>query len=191
MKKILYVLLLTVSVTNLCLSQETEFKFTKEGFTDYVVISCEGKTQSDLYKKTIDWVSTAYKNPKEVIKAQIENDYIRIEGFKSNMLCIKSLGILHCFDVRYQIEISFKDGRYKFDVIRVEQYTAPTQYLSGGWSDFPIDGDIGKIYFKENGEIKSTFKSFPYAFHSTFNGLNKDLESFLKSELIPSKKDDW
>ncbi len=191
MKKIIYTLLMTASFTNLCLSQETEFKFAKEGFTDYVVTNCEGKTQSDLYKKTLDWISTTYKNPKEVIKAQIENDYIRIEGFKSNMLCIKSLGILTCFDVRYQIEISFKDGRYKFDVTRVEQYSSPSQYSSGGWSDFPINGDIGKAYFKESGEIRSMFKLYPEAFQSTFNGLNKDLESFLKSEAIPSKKGNW
>jgi hypothetical protein len=190
MKKIIYILLVTVLVTNLSFSQETEFKFTKEGFTDYVVTNCEGKTQSDLYKKTLDWVSTTYKNPKEVIKAQIENDYIRIEGFKSSMLCIKSLGIMTCFDVRYQIEISFKDGRYKFDVTRIEQYSPSSQYSSGGWSDFPINTDL-KGYFKESGEIRSMFKLYPDAFQSTFNGLNKDLESFLKSESIPSKKGNW
>ena len=132
-----------------------------------------------------------YKNPKEVIKAQIENEYIRIEGFKSNMLCIKSLGILNCSDVRFQIEISFKDGRYKFDVIRLEEYIKPSQFSSGGWSDFPINGAIGKAYFKENGEIRPMFKLYPDAFQSTFNDISKELESFLKSESIPSKKGDW
>lgn len=190
MKKNIYILIVTILFTNLSFGQETEFKFTKDGFTDYVVTNCEGKSQSDLYKKTLDWVSTTYKNPKEVIKAQIENDYIRIEGFKSKMLCMKSLGIMNCFDVRYQIEISFKDGRYKFDVIRIEQYIAPSQYSSGGWHDFLIGEDL-KGYFKENGEIKSMFKLYPDALQSTFNGLNKDLENFLKSESIPSKKGDW
>ena len=190
MRKIIYTLILTTLFTKTCFSQETEFKFTKEGFTDYVVTNCEGKTQSDLYKKTLDWISTTYKNPKEVIKAQIENEYIRIEGFKSSMLCIKSLGILTCLDVRYQIEISFKDGRYKFDVIRVEQYSSPSKYSSGGWFDFPINGDE-KACFKESGEIRPMFKLYPEAFQSTFNGLNKDLENFLKSESIPSKKDNW
>ncbi len=185
MKKNIYILLVTVLVTNLSFSQETEFKFTKEGFTDYVVTNCEGKTQSDLYKKTLDWVSTTYKNPKEVIKAQIENDYIRIEGIKSNMLCVIS-GASSCFDVRYQIEISFKDGRYKFDVTKIEQYAPPSRV----WLDIPINGDF-KGYFKESGEIKPMFKLLPDAFQSTFNGLNKDLESFLKSESIPSKKGNW
>jgi hypothetical protein len=78
MKKILLVLLMLAGFYSN--AQETEFKFAKEGFTDYVVGTVEGKTAQELYKKTLDWVSVTYKNPKEVIKAQIENDYIRIEG---------------------------------------------------------------------------------------------------------------
>ena len=54
MKKILLVLLLINGIVN---AQETEFKFTKDGFTDFVVISIEGKTASELFKKTLDWVS--------------------------------------------------------------------------------------------------------------------------------------
>ena len=92
MNKILLLLLMLVSFYSN--AQETEFKCTKEGFTDYIVGIVEGKTSQELYKKTLDWVSYTYKNPKEVIKAQIENDYIRIEGAKSNLLCIKSLGLL-------------------------------------------------------------------------------------------------
>jgi hypothetical protein len=188
MKKSLLLILFIAGFAN---AQETEFKFTKDGFTDFVVVNVDGKNQQELYKKALDWLQVTYKNPKEVIKAQIKNDYVRIEGFKSNMLCIKSLGILTCFDVRYQIEISFKDGRYKFDVTRIEQYSPPSQYSSGGWSDFPINGDIGKAYFKKSGEIRSMFKLYPDAFQSTFNGLNKDLKSFLKSETIPSKIEEW
>jgi|688.fasta_scaffold539544_1 hypothetical protein len=191
MKKIYFTLLVTIFFTSLCYCQETEFKFTKEGFTDYVVTNCEGKTQSDLYKKTIDWISTTYNNPKEVIKAQIENNYIRIEGIKSKMLCSKPLLTLFCFDARYQIEISFKEGRYKFDVISIEFYTAPNQYTKGGWTDLPINSDFLKNYYKESGEIKPAAKLYPDAFQSTFNGLNKDLENFLKSESLPSKNDNW
>ena len=92
MKKIIYFLLATISISNLSFSQETEFKFDKEGFTDFVVTQCEGKTQAELYKKALDWVSVTYKNPKEVIKAQIENDYIRIEGSSNSLICLNILG---------------------------------------------------------------------------------------------------
>jgi hypothetical protein len=182
MKKSLLLILFIAGFAN---AQETEFKFTKDGFTDFVVINIEGKNQQELYKKALDWLQVTYKNPKEVIKAQIENDYVRIEGIRSSMFCMKSLGMLNCLDGKYQIEISFKDGKYKFDVISVEHKS------TYGWSAFLINGDIGQAYFKENGEIRSAFKLYPDAFQSTFNDLNKDLESFLKSETIPSKTEEW
>ena len=80
MKKILLLVLLTFST--LSFGQETEFKFTKNGFTDFVVTTIENKTQQELYKKTLDWIQVTYKNPKEVLLAQIENDYIRFEGIQ-------------------------------------------------------------------------------------------------------------
>lgn len=171
-------------------AQETEFKFTKEGFTDYVVGNVEGKTAQELYKKTLDWVSYTYKNPKEVIKAQIENDYIRIEGAKSNMLCIKTLGLLNCSNIRYLIEISFKDGKYKFDLTKLEQYTPPSQYtVTSGWSEVGLAQT--SVYYKDSGELKSFFKLYPTAIETEFNSLNISLKDFLKSDAIPSKKTEW
>lgn len=187
MKKIIIILILLVSI--LGFSQESEFKFTKDGFTDYVVGTVPNKTAAELYKKTLDWVSVTFNTPKEVIKAQIENDYIRIEGTKKSMLCIKALGSLICNDGRYQIEISLKDGKYKFDVISLEQYSSPNQYSAGGWSAFPLAVVNG--YFKENGEIRNVFKLYPEEIQTTFNDLNVGLKTFLSSDNIPSKKSDW
>ena len=188
MRKI--VLVLTMAVSLYSNAQETEFKFTKDGFTDYVVGTVEGKTAQELYKKTLDWVSITYKNPKEVIKAQIENDYIRIEGFKSNMLIVKSLGFTHYRDARYQIEISLKDGKYKFDLTKLEEYIAPSQYSSiSGWYEVAITNTSG--YYKENGDLRSVFRLYPSAIETEFNSLNTSLKEFLKSENIPSKKSDW
>lgn len=66
------ILLLVLSVFSLGHSQESEFKFTKDGLTDFVVSPVNGKTQSELYKKALDWVSYSFKEPGEVIKANIE-----------------------------------------------------------------------------------------------------------------------
>mgnify|MGYP003610375767 CR=1 FL=1 len=188
MKKILLGFLLLVGFyTN---AQENDFKFTKDGFTDYVVGSIEGKTAQELYKKTIDWINVTYKNPKEVIKAQVENEYIRIEGSIFNMICMKSLGLLTCNDARYQIEVSLKDGKYKFDVIKLEEYIKPSQYVvNSGWSEISLTNTSG--FYKNNGDIKNIFKLYPTAIETEFNSLNISLKDFLKSENIPSKKDDW
>lgn len=186
MKKLIIGLLFITTFAN---AQETEFKFNKEGFTDYVVGNVEGKTATELYKKTIDWISVTYKNPKEVIKAQIENEYIRIEGAKENMLCLKSLGMLNCYNARYLIEISLKDDKYKFDVIILETYMAPSAVSAGGWGEVVLSNT--SVYYKGNGDLKSIFKLYPLAIETEFNLLNTSLKKFLISDAIPSKKNDW
>jgi hypothetical protein len=186
MKKLIIGLLFITTFAN---AQETEFKFNKERFTDYVVGNVEGKTATELYKKTIDWISVTYKNPKEVIKAQIENEYIRIEGAKENMICLKSLGMLNCYNARYLIEISLKDGKYKFDVIILETYMASSGVSAGGWSEVVLSNT--SVYYKRNGDLRSIFKLYPPAIETEFNLLNTSLKKFLISDAIPSKKNDW
>ena len=177
-----------VLISNLFYGQETEFKFSKEGFTDFIVTKCENKSQSELYKRALDWVSVTYNNPKEVIKAQIENDYIRIEGSSNALVCFNILG-KNYNEATYQIEISFKDGKYKFDVIQVKQYTEPSQYSSGGWSDVGIN--TTDVYYTKKGKIRGIFKYLPESLTTYFNDLNNDLAKFIESDEIPSKKDDW
>lgn len=183
MKKVLLLLLFSVS----CFAQEENFSFTKDGFTDYVVANVEGKTAAELYKKTLDWVSVTYKNPKEVIKAQIENEYIRIEGSKTGLVSVVRM-IKSSYESKYQIEISFKDDKYKFDVIEIKYYIAPSQYTAGGWYDWQTT-DVTEYYNKKE-EIKTAYRFIPESFTTTFNGLNTDLKNYLlNSEAIKSK--DW
>lgn len=175
-------------IYSLVFSQDTEFKMTKESFTDYVVTPCEDKSQSEIYKKTLDWLNVTYKNPKEVLKANLENDYVRFEGSAPSLVCLSSLGMKTCYSTKYQIEVSFKDGKYKFDIIEIQYYVNSSQYSSGGWSQFPMVGM--EYYYNKKGEIKSTFKNFPII-PSYFNDLNKSLHDFVMSNEIPSKKQDW
>ena len=183
MKQIVYLLLATISILNFSFSQETEFKFDKEVFTDFVVTQCEGKTQAELYKKALNWVSVTYKNPKEVIKAQIENDYIRIEGASKDLVCFNILGNKSCNTSKYTIEISFKDGKYKFDLLGNIQYL-----YEGGWAEVRLDKT--NLYYNKKGEIRSNYKYFP-EIANYLNSLNIELKDFLLSDQIPSKKSDW
>lgn len=183
MKKIILVLVLIVS--QLSFGQEKEFTFTKDGFTDFVVTDCSGKTQAELYKKCMDWISVTYKNPKEVLKAQIENDYIRFEGSKDGLICTNGFGVKSCYNTKYQIEVSFKEGKYKFDIIDMKFYLG-AQY---GWIDFPLNGV--KSYYDKNGIIKKMNKHYPEMIPPYFNDLNKSLNDFIVSNEIPSKKSDW
>jgi hypothetical protein len=103
MKKI--ILGIFVFVSFLSNAQETEFTFTSDkGMTDFIVTSIEGKTATDIYKKVIEWIKVTYKNPSEVMLSTIENEYVRFEGISD----------ISTFKCKYQIEISIKEGKYKF-----------------------------------------------------------------------------
>lgn len=184
MKKLLSLLLGLFLGTQVLHSQETEFKFEPSGLTDFVVTPCEGKSQADLYKKGLDWVAVTYKNPKEVLKAQIENDFIRIEGSSDNLLCIQAMGKT-CFLSKYIVEIYFKDGKYKFDVLSMESFS-PQQ----GWNEFPIDVRSGDLYFNSKGELKGIYR-YNGEVADYFNSLNSNLLKYIQGTNSDANKGDW
>lgn len=185
MKNLLTVIILVVSFR---LNAQENFTLTKDGFTDFVVVNIEGKSSQELYNKTLQWLEITYKNPKEVLKGKIDNDYIRFEGATNSLICMNLLG-KSFVDSKYQIEISFKDDKYKFDVIDISTYNSPTQYSSGGWSSFDLNNM--SIFYNKKGQIRSTYKYYPDIIPSFFNNLNNRLKDFILSEQIPSKKSEW
>lgn len=184
MKKLLLPLLILSAIS---FAQENKFYLTKEGFTDFVITNVENKNNSELYIKTLKWLNIAYKNPDEVINSKIENEYIRFTGSKRGLVAINALG-RHNKETRYSIEVSFKENRYKFDLISLEYYEPASQYTRGGWVS--VDLKDTSYYFKKNGELKGSFKYY-VEIPEYFNNLNIELEKFIKSDEIPSKSDEW
>lgn len=183
MKKLFLLIIMFTTFIN---AQETEFKLTPQVFTDYIVLPFDGKTESELYKKALQWIEVTYKNPKEVLKGNIENDYIRFQGSKPGLVVMNALG-RHPYDSRYMIEITFKNGKCKFDIIELEYYTPYSQYSPGGWNSFPMTNTSG--YFKK-GELRNSCKYFT-EIPDYFNTLKSEFVAFMNSDNIPSKKSDW
>jgi hypothetical protein len=184
MTKIIYILLVTVSITNLSFSQENKFTLTKEGLTDFIVTPVENKTAIQIYNKTIEWISKTYKDPKEVIKAEIINDYIRIEAVSNSLICINAAGSKICNPTTYMIEISVKDGKYKFDVLDLSQFS--TQ--SNSWFLFKFDAEQMKTAYDKKGELKKYCIYYP-EIPEYFNSLNESLKNFILEKNSTTKKD--
>ena len=189
------VLVLIVLMAQFGFGQETEFTFdNQKGMTDYIVRTVENKTASEIYKKVIEWIKVTYKNPDKVILSTIDDEYVRFEGFSSAIWCVSALGMKTCYDTKYQIEISFKDGKYKFDIIGMEYYLSPSKYSSGGWIDLGIFSknmttkEQLDIIYKKDGSFRSSFKHIPNV-PIYFNNLNKSLMEYINSE--SPAKGDW
>lgn len=117
LKGLLVLVALAVSV----LSFGQSFIVTPDGLRDandstktYLVIPCDGKTAKELYDNAIKYVNQNYKNPKEVIKGQIEAEYLSFETHSPNAISVQRKGVgLAVYNANYRTELYFKDGRIK------------------------------------------------------------------------------
>lgn len=168
------ILFLSLSISLYGYSQETEFTFdSKKGMTDFVVEVLPNKSKIELYSKTNEWINKNFKNPKEVIQANEENNFIRIEGVT------KSFNGVH--DAKYVIEISFKDNKYKFD-----PQSFVMTYGNNIFNLFETYSD----YFKSDGKIKERVKVTIESSTKLMNDLNKSLFNHING-VDETKNSDW
>lgn len=170
MKKIVLALLMVVSFYSN--AQETEFTFTAEkGMTDFIVTTIENKTDAEIYNNTIEWLKINYKNPKEVILSTIDNKFIRFQGTSNDLVKYYRHGNIWTPTTRYTIEISIKDGKYKFDVVNLETYSE--HY--GSWGEAECFISMDKYCYNNKGELKKEYK-FHIEIPTFFNKLNLSLK---------------
>ena len=119
MKKILSIMLL-FSVYSLFAQ---EFELTPDGLKEkttgknYAVISAEGKTANQLYNSAIKYININYKNPQEVIKADLKGEYIKWETYIPVTGMINNTFISVAADATITMQLFFKDGKAKFEII--------------------------------------------------------------------------
>lgn len=176
----LKVLLLMAFVTASTFAQDTEFKFSKDGLTDFIVVTYDGSAK-DTYNRALAWVKENSKKGYKVISS-VENEKMTIEGGKENFLCSKAGGTNVCTYGTFTIEISFKDGKYKFDAIGLsEKPNNSTTTTVHNLNDF-------SEYYDKDGSLKKYKDDVPAAYESLFNGLSKDLLSYMDKK---KKAENW
>lgn len=169
MRKIIYLLVLVCSLGY----GQNKFELKPDGFSP-IVTEIQGKTAAEIYKKAKDWVQTYYKNPKEVLKADIENDMIRIDGFCDKCLNHKIMGASNLYNYSYSITISFQDGKFKFDYA-ISSFDSGVLYINS-YSE----------YYKKDGTLKSKYSDEVQMLN---NSANDTYQSFL--DYVTGKKKDW
>lgn len=206
MKKLLIIICLLSCVSVNAQSDSTitdstngigSFEFSRGGLTDYVVGTFDTSLKADfLHKAATNWIKETYKMPDKVIQASIDASMIRINGVKFGG--IQANGIIKPFyDLRYTISIDFKDGKLKFDPIKLEVYVTASEYVVGGWRDFDIS-DFSRFYKTNRKGTDSLLVKkalfYPANLENLFNGLSKSLYDYILNASLPvseSKKDDW
>ena len=112
-------ILLFIAISSICIGQTNDkesvgkFEYSEVGLNDFVVTNIDGKTKEEIYSKAINWVKETYKNPDLVLKMQIINEKLRIDAIATDLLKVKGVSS----NLNYFIEISFRDNKYKFEIL--------------------------------------------------------------------------
>jgi hypothetical protein len=186
------ILTFTLLFTFSFFAQNSKFELSDDKPTfppQFVVIEKEGMSVEEGYQRVIEWISVTYKNPDEVIKSQIENKYIRIEGFSSGLYIADRMGMIPPYDVKYVITFNFKENRIKFDVDSGTFYISSTQYTSGGWYDLLFENEG---MYKKNGKPRYALTKANVVM-DYFNNLASSLQNYVDTpvEVATDDDDDW
>jgi len=176
MKTSVLLILVALFQVSILVGQES-LKLSPDGFNS-VIISSEELSASELYKKTIDWVGTTFKNPDLVIKSKIEDEKIRIDGHMSNAWYYSSMGNKIYYGLDYTLTISFKDGRYKVE-LAINRFTDKGATAMHKLSHF----------YKEDGTIRKMYLDSPSSLENSVNALISSLHNYINNGGV--KNEDW
>lgn len=186
MKNIFFLLTLAFS----CFSNAQKINVTANGLRDlndnektYLIINAEDKTAKQLYDNAIKYVNKNYKNPEYVIKGKFENEYLKFVTHADNFIAINNAGVKIDFSVDYTIELSFKDNKFKAEIIELDMYVRDNRnlklFFTGGILDWYI--------FNKKGELKRAGAKTDI--ENYFNSQLSDISNFLLEK--NNQKDNW
>ena len=181
MKKLL---LFTLIMSSSLLSSQ-KLIVTPEGLKDslnldkgYVVINVEEKTAKDLYDGVIKYINLTYKNPKEVIKGSLVNEFVSFETHVANFPLTKNGFAKMNIATNYITTLSFKDGKVKYEISDIKMKAVDSQYevlfSGGGFSGYPIYNKSGDLKRKETKEdLEKYFSTNIKSIFDFLSGKNK------------------
>lgn len=162
------------------------YKVTPQGLTplktpekNYLVIDFDSLNKKELYKKSIAFINETYENPKEAIKADTENEYIRVKTYIPNFMKVNNGGVNIIVDNEYTLELKFKDNKVRFEILEEKFCDSYCVVYSGSkWTSYPIYTKKGKLRLEKNKLIIETY----------FNAKVQTFIDYLKKS---KTKDDW
>lgn len=175
MKNIFAIILIAGAFDSIQGQELPKFDLTKDGVNP-IIIQVDSMDAEKIYQKTIKWIQESYKDPQQVLKANIENEKIRIEAFKSNAWYYMSLGTKYLYDMDYTFEIEFKDRKIRLT------YT-PGQFWAQGKRGLTYES-----FYKSAGEIRPAYKESEISLEQTMNELRDSLYNYLTKK---NKSNDW
>jgi len=136
----------------------------------YIILPIDSSA-TYLYSTSVKYIQETFKNPDQVIKARIENEYLRYEAYEKNIMQFQIKKQTYPINASYTVEMRFKDGKLMIGLLDVKLvasndvpvYWVKTGNTMRGWSRqhiYDTDGSIEHMNEKNgiedyfNGEVK-------------------------------------
>lgn len=113
----------------------------------YVVIQVKDKSAKQLYDESINFLNKYYKSADNVIKGKIEGEYLKFMTYAPSFTTMKNVLARPPLDAKFTTELSFKDGKIKYEIIELEilvEGGMPLHFAGSGIS-FYIYNTKGKV----------------------------------------------
>lgn len=175
MKKLIFIFLLS-SIFSYSQNKIDQFDITKEGIKPIVVEIDSLKTSSFIYEKAKEWIQLNYTNPDLVLKSDIKNSSLRINGYKKDAWTSVVSKLTYSFDIDYNIIIEIKDGKYRL------QYIINKFILSGQDCGFNE-----KTFYTSDGKIIDGYIDAEKQIEKHMNYLSKSLYDYI----LGKKDNNW
>ena len=176
MKKFITVLLLAFTLGMNAQNETFTFPSEKgeklEG--QYIVINIKGSVEEN-YIKTMTMINKMYKNPSEIIEAQVENEYIRIKGL-SQLVSDKRSGN----DMKHLVSFEFKTDKIKITLIDLSMKVVEGRYES-------VIDMVSYDAINESGKHKKKYIKYGHQVVYTVNEMLDIMQSLIEK----SSNDDW
>jgi hypothetical protein len=140
----------------------------------------KGVSKDELYKRSLKWFNTYYKNPKDVIREQ-DSVEGKIVGKARFMIYsdLKSSPKIEGGLVMYTITVSAREGRYKYEITAFN-WKQNSYYAAEKWMDTKSPSYL-KVYdsylSQTNDYVNDT--------------VTKLIASMMQSTQVKSTKDNW
>ncbi|NRT14693.1 hypothetical protein HNP99_001037 [Flavobacterium sp. 28A] len=184
MKKIILLALILFSTVSLA----QKFKVTPNGLKDsenleksFVVIPIDGKTAKELYDESIKFINKNYKSPEDVIKGKTEGEFLKFETYASGFITIKNGWTNVPFSAKYTIELTFKDGKVKYEIIELDMYNSTDKGLPLTFTG----GTMSWSVYNKKGELKK--EGVDTSIENYFNGYLMSITNFMQGKLAEDK----
>lgn len=154
---------------------------------EYIVIDFEGKSASELYAATKQYIVTMMTNPDEAIKADIKDAHLRYALYTPEIFSFSKMLVKLVVDADFEIDMKFKDGRIRYEIVGLNmQFKEGTNTFEfkrsklDGWAFYD---NQDKLYMKNEKQKTEDF----------FNSLVKELTTYILNEYNQNntQEDNW